>query len=625
MQTFEVHSPDSNVALRVFLEAGALSYNVTKYGVEVVARSPLGLEMADVDLRGGLSFVSDDRGNIDEAYTIPAFKKARCLNRANTLTLTLEKDGRQLMLEGRVYDDGAAVRLRVPGMGESAVVSEATGYRIPESAGAVYGMKHIFSYEDQYHPIPKEELHQNRLVFPVLVDAGDSVWALYAEAAVFGDYGGSSLCATLEDPLLLGLKMSEDKITPIQGRYPVTTPWRVAIAGDLDEIVNSNLLENLNPPSIVEDPSFIVPGVSAWSWMTENDSTRDPARCREYVDYAAEMGFPYYLADGGWPGHVDIPELVAYAAQRDVKIWIWEHCAAMRDPAVAEEKLSTWASWGVVGVKIDFFESDSPERMAQYDMLAELGARYRLMLNFHGATKPAGEIRTWPHVLTREGVMGGEYLQNFSTFLPGGPDAAHNCTLPFTRNAVGPMDYTPVLYDTYLTGTTDTHQTALMVIFTSYIQHVGEGRDSVLKNPCRPFLSAVPAAWDESRLLEGYPANYVTLARRSGDTWFVAGICARRPRSATFRLDFLPSAVYEAELYADDLSDLRPFDVANGALPAPDQALCKWIMASHQRPGLHQHNMHLVRIERFTVYWGDVLTIPLAANGGFAMILRAVA
>ena len=164
----------------------------------------------------------------------------------------------------------------------------------------------------------------------------------------------------------------------------------------------------------------------------------------------------------------------------------------MRSPEIAEEKFKLWSSWGVVGVKIDFFESDRAERVKQYDYLARIAAKYRLMVNFHGAMKPAGEIRTWPHVLTREGVLGGEYLQNFSNILPMGPDAAHNCTLPFTRNAMGPMDYTPVCYRAYLTGTTDAHQTALTVIFTSYILHIGERAETVLAHPARRSCPRCP-------------------------------------------------------------------------------------------------------------------------------------
>jgi len=356
--------------------------------------------------------------------------------------------------------------------------------------------------------------------------------------------------------------------------------------------------------------------------MTENASTRDIGRIHNYVDYAAAMGFPYYLADGGWPGHIDIPELVRYAAERNVRIWLWEHSAHMRDPAEAEEKMRLWSSWGVVGLKIDFFESDRPERMAQYDMLAEKAARYRLMLNFHGATKPAGESRTWPHVLTREGVMGGEYLQNFSTYLPGGPDAAHHCTLLFTRNAAGPMDFTPVVYKTYLTGTTDCHQTALAVIFLSYIQHIGECAEVILDHATRPFLSALPADWDEGHLLEGYPASHVTMARRKGETWFIGGICARRARNARVDLSFLSDGDHELTLYSDDLSDLQPFDAAHGALPPPTEENCRWIDQQMQRPTAHQHDIHSVNVMTRTVRRGDVLTIPMSVNGGFAMMIR---
>ena len=282
-----------------------------------------------------------------------------------------------------------------------------------------------------------------------------------------------------------------------------------------------------------------------------------------------------------------------------------------------------WSSWGVVGLKIDFFESDAPERVKQYEMLAELAAKYRLMLNFHGCMKPSGFSRCWPHVMSCEAVMGGEYLQNFSNFLPGGPDAAHHCTLPFTRNVMGPMDFTPVVYNSYLTGTTDPHQTALTVIFTSYVLHIGESAENVMKNPCRPFLEKVKTAWDETRLLEGAPGSYVTMARRSGKEWFVGAICARRPRNVDLTLDWLEEGMeYQAELYADDLGDLRPFDAAQGALPPADEKLVDQLMNhTRARDCAHQHDMHRVKIETFKVKKGDRLFVPLNVNGGFAMVL----
>ena len=161
------------------------------------------------------------------------------------------------------------------------------------------------------------------------------------------------------------------------------------------------------------------------------------------------------------------------------------------------------------------------------------------------------------------------------------------------------------------------------MIFTSYILHIGEKAETVLAHPARPFLSKVPTSWDETRLLEGYPASFVTMARRKGENWFVGAICARRPRSVRLETDFLdPDAVYSAALFADDLTDERPFDVSEGALPPADEALCAKLDAMPSRPALHGHDLHAMRVERFQVKKGDVLEIPLAVNGGFALMLE---
>lgn len=626
MSQIILRSPNSKTSLYFVLENGMLTYRVETGDRIAAATAPIGVRTTNEDFTCGLTLVSQQTGSVNESYTIPAFKKDVCIDHCSTLNLVLEKNGRQMEVQGRAYDDAAAFRIRLLGEGDVAVTDEECGFCVPEEAKNIYGMKLLMSYEDHYHPIPVADLYQNAYAFPMLCELGGDKWALYAEAAVFGDYGGSNLLSAKAAPRMLMTKKSNDKVSPITGSLPLTTPWRVIITGALSDIVESNVLENLNPPSIVEDPSFIVPGRCAWSWMSENDSPADPQRQRDYVDGAAALGFEYSLDDGGWPGNVDIPELVKYAASKGVKIWIWEHCAKMRDPVIAEEKMKLWSSWGVVGLKIDFFESDSQERVAQYDMLAALGAKYKLMLNFHGCTKPAGFSRCWPHVMTCEAVMGGEYLQDFSRFLPGGPDAAHHCTLPFTRNVMGPMDFTPVTYDRYLTGTTDTHQTALTVIFTSYILHTGEKIETILSNPCRPFLEKVKAAWDETKLLEGAPGSYVTMARRSGDDWFVGAICARRPRNVDIHLDFLEEGItYQAELYADDLGDLRPFDVAEGAMSPPDEALCAKMMAiTTMREYAHQHNMHRVRVESFQIRKGEPLFVPLSTNGGFALHLTPV-
>lgn len=264
--------------------------------------------------------------------------------------------------------------MQLLGEGPVSVIKETCGFCVPEVAHSISGMKLVMSYEDHYHPIPFEDLYQNNYAFPMLCDLGGGAWALYAEAAVFGDYGGSNLLSSKEQPRMLMVKKCPDQLWDIPGTLPLKTPWRVVLTGTLLDIVESNTLENLNPPSIVKDPSFIRPGRCAWSWMTENLSPTDSKRQREYVDYAAAMGFEYSVDDGGWPGNVDIPELVRYADTKGVEIWIWEHSADMRDSKEAEEKMKLWPSWGVVGLKIDFFESDAPERVKQYEMLAQLAA-----------------------------------------------------------------------------------------------------------------------------------------------------------------------------------------------------------------------------------------------------------
>lgn len=621
MSKHVVLSPDGRVELLITEADGKICYQVSRDGILAADRAPLGLVLPDTDLTCGLTLTDEKRDAIDETYSIPAFKKSVCVNRANTIALTFEKDGKCFIVEGRVFDDGAAIRLVLCGEGIGAIDHETTAFAVPENARSIFGMKWLCSYEDHYHPIPMEDLHQNIYAFPMLVSISAKTWALYAEAAVFGDYGGSVLQSTPENPTMLRVMKAVDKLDDIKSELPMKTPWRVVAVGSLDAITNTNILENLNPPSIVEDTSFIKPGVCAWSWMSEHGSARDPQRMRDYVDFAEEMGWPYSVVDGGWPGRVDIPELVKYAEPKGVKIWIWTHSRAMRDPAEVDEKMKLWSGWGVVGIKIDFFESDGQERVAQYGMLAEYAAKYRLMLNFHGCMKPSGTSRVWPHVLSYEAVQGGEYLANFSTFTPGGPNAAHNCTLPFTRNVMGPMDYTPVCYESYITGTTDAHQTALSVVFTSYVAHIGEGKEKVEKNVCAPFLKKLHTSWDESKLLEGYPANYVTMARRSGEDWFIGGICARRPRNSTITLDFLTADEYEAELYADDISDMRPTDVANGAMGPMTPEIVEKLEAMHSRPCQHQHDIHLTRVDKFTVKKGETLTVAESVNGGYALYL----
>lgn len=620
MKKISLWSPDASLCLEIAVIDGALSYSVVKNSVTVIESSPIGARLTGVDLTCGLTVVSEKRGEINDQYTIPAFKKSLCLDHCNTVAVEIKKDGYPMTLEARAYDDGAAFRMVFNK--EGTLEEETTSFTVPEDIRNVFAMKFRFSYEEEFNRVPLEDLHQNLWIFPMLLECGRGVWGLITEAAVFGDYGGMILSSKKESPRCLSVTPPPDQFDKTE--VPVATPWRVILAGSLDDIVNSNTIENLNPPCEVEDTSFVKPGMIAWSWMTEGRSPGDFNRQKDFIDLAAKMGWPYSLDDGGWKqNNVDIPALVAYGKEKGVGVWIWEHRKAFMDREVADKTLELWASWGIAGVKIDFFESDTKERIALYDTLAELCAKHKLMVNFHGASKPAGEIRRWPHVMTREGVMGGENYQFGSRYYVQ-PTARHNCTLPFTRNAVGPMDFTPTTYRSYKSGTTDTHQTALPVVFTSYVTHIGESPEPIAETPCSEFLKGLPTAWDESKLLEGNPQTYATMARRKGDNWWIGGICALRSRTATVDLSFLADGEYKATLYKDGLGDLNAVDVSIGALEPISRELFEHWEKDTGRPNCFFHNTHLCDISEFTATKETVLEIPCVLDGGFCLKLEKI-
>ena len=233
MSVTVLHSPNNKTTLRFFFEDGNLSYCAEVADRTAVAPSPIGVITKEEDFTAGLSLVRETYGSVNESYTIPAFKKGTCLDCCNTVDLLLSKNGRELLLQGRAYDDGVAFRLQLLGEGDVAITSEECGFCMPEEAKNIYGMKLIMSYEDHYHPIPLDDIHQNAYAFPMLCELGGGKWALYAEAGVFGTYGGSNLLSTKESPRMLMTKKSNDKVSPITGKLPLATPWRVILTGNL--------------------------------------------------------------------------------------------------------------------------------------------------------------------------------------------------------------------------------------------------------------------------------------------------------------------------------------------------------------------------------------------------------
>jgi hypothetical protein len=400
-----------------------------------------------------------------------------------------------------------------------------------------------------------EEIHRHGSVadaepilygYPSLFETGGS-WMFVTESNLDSGYAGSRL---LLDGNTFRLDLPDPYVTAAS---PLTTPWRTMIVGDLATIVESDLVTSLAEPSRVEDTSWIKPGAAAWSWWSDGPSTRDLDAQRRWVDFAAANGWPYVLADAGWNKEW-MPELIAYAEEKGVGVWLWSHWQHVDTELEHREKLALWKEWGAVGVKIDFTESDGQDRMRWFDSILAATARLELMVVFHGGTIPRGTERTWPQFMTAEAVKGAEWIKP----KPGKQplyQPTHYLSLAFTRNVQGPMDFTPCTFTGVRTISAG-FELALSVIFESGVQHFADGIEAYEARPeALRLLSAVPTAWDETRLLSGDPADHILLARRNGAEWYVGAGVSGEARTLTVPLDFLDQGEWAAEIYRDAPGD----------------------------------------------------------------------
>ena len=386
-----------------------------------------------------------------------------------------------------------------------------------------------------------EEGYNNRWGYPALLEPQDGLFVLISEANI--EHGQSASCLYNDKELY--------KVVPAErteGTVPVVrnTPWRVAIIGSLDDVVESTLVTDVSNPCQIADTSWIQPGVVSWVYWAYNHGSNDYSIIKKYVDMAATLHLPYVLIDAEWD-QMDqlasnegksIEDAIAYAKEKGVKPMIWYNSSVgwvdgaptpkyrLNKPEDREKEFAWCEKLGVAGVKIDFFSGDNQMNMDYCLDLLESAARHHLLVNFHGATIPRGWQRTWPNLMSTEGVYGAEWYNNVPTFTAKA--AAHNATLPFTRNVIGPMDYTPCAFSDsqHPHITSHAHELALTVLFESGLQHLADKPESYFAQPqeVQDFFSHLPAVWDETRFVSGYPGESVVLARRSGDTWYIAGI-----------------------------------------------------------------------------------------------------
>ncbi len=567
--------PESGLSATVELATdGSLSLAVHRGETSVLAGSPLGLTTAEADFTTGLTSLSEETATVQETYATPSGKRQHHDGTLNELTLAFAtEDGARMDLVVRVADDGVAYRYVIPSEGEVSVTGEASAFQIaPDAPAWLNTYAGASNYETTGFETTVGEAAGTEYAYPSLFQVGADDWLMLTESDLLDQYGGTRLA--LDDATDTFRVTLPDEAATSAGT--MHTPWRVAIVGGLSQVVESDLVTDLATDSRIADTSWIEPGAAAWSWWSDSQSPTDLEAQRGFVDHAAEVGWPYVLVDEGWSAEW-VPELVDYAADRGVRIILWTRWDDLETEEQRQTSLTQWKDWGVAGVKIDFMDSDSQARMAWYQEVLADTAELQLMVNFHGSTLPRGIQRTWPHVMTMESVRGAEYYKWDDA---GGP--VHNVILPFTRNVVGSMDYTPVTFSTDARTTSDGHELGLSVVYESGWQHFADSPESYREHPlAQDFLAGMPTAWDETRLVAGQPGELAVVARQHDTDWFLGGIAAGQARTVEAPLDFLGEGSYVAEIVHDD---------GAGGLTSETQVVTR----------------------------DDTLDITLAENGGFA-------
>lgn len=488
-----------------------------------VAHLELGVDADGADLGSGAEIVASSERVVTEEWSA-AFGKAAGPRRAEhrELTVTLRTGSNDWSVIVRVATDGFAFRYRLPAAA-TRLGNEHT--RIDSrTAKRAWVLEYQTWYETPRYGSDLRELPHGEYGFPLLIDIDDERFLLLSESDIDGRNSGAHVRfdgATFTF-------VTADAELGIEGGH--LTPWRVLIVGALPQLVASTLVDELAPPAAPTAPEAR-PGRAAWSWWSSQYSGAYLDVQLRFTDFAAEQGWEHVLVDCGWDPSW-IPELVAHASARGIQVHLW---SAWSDLDGEEQlgKLALWRSWGVAGIKVDFMESESQQRYRWYDAIIAESARVGLMVNFHGSVIPRGWARTHPHVVSYEGIRGAEYYVFYGNPLT----AAHNVIQPFTRNVVGSMDYTPVTFSAPGRETSEAHELALSVVYESGITHFADDPDQYRSRPsAAAFLAELPPHWDEIRLLNGHPDTHATIARRSGDRWFV-GCIGAEPADALISFD----------------------------------------------------------------------------------------
>lgn len=611
-------SPDGALAIIVSDDHG-LHFRVEADGKVLLTNSPLGLEFKDGTKLGPAAVITKTRTEKHDGQWENRFGNRRVVSdRWQQLQLTLEERGAQPRTFGlilRAYDDGVAFRYDLParsGLGNFVLTNELTEFHFADDYRCWAGGESECA-ENQYPerklstiPVGKSG-HPFRSVLPLLVETPAGCIAI-AESDLL-DWSGMSLTGTGSSAVKATLDPRSDGNGLVVSSAPRFSPWRVLMFGrTAADLVGSDLIATLATPGRLKDVSWIKPGASAWdAWWTGINPYDPKHRAveargttpfdKEYIDLAAEMGWPYQLVDWFWyegmtsynkslhspPNavkgdftravpEINVPELIQYAKAKNVRLLVWAHSLDIETYGI-ENALAYLAGQGFAGVKIDFINSQSQETVQWCEKVLATAAKHHLLVDFHGAYKPTGLARTYPNFITQEGVMGNEYNKL------GGNRCSplHAVTLPFTRALLGPMDFTPggflnrapkdfkVAAPAEVMGTR-ARQLAMTVVYPSPLLVLCDSPVNYRGQPGVEFLRNIPTVWDETVVLSGEVGKSIALARRSGNHWYLAAMNGDDAATLDLPLKFLGKGKWTLRSFADRV-DGKPDEIVESSQP----------------------------------------------------------
>ncbi|EAR00957.1 glycoside hydrolase family 97 protein [Maribacter sp. HTCC2170] len=605
-QDLNVKSPDGKITLNIGISE-TINWSASLNGNIIIEKAIVSMNMGNGRVIGDSPQLRNKRfKSVNETLLVQVPNKdAMVQNNYNELSLNFRGEYQLLF---RAFDDGIAYQFIDKSSRTKKVVNEQMSLTFPEGTSSFFPQEESMYSHNERDYLKKDISEMKNGDFcslPVMFNTKNAK-VLFTESSLhnypglFLERGSNSTMNAVFPKYVLNTVPNEasspdrnqiiteeaDYIAKISGKR--SYPWRVFIISDDDRtFVESNLVAQLAKPSKIPNASWIKPGQVAWDWYNANniygvdfEAGVNDETYKYFIDFASNNGIEYVILDEGWTKstteiledneNIDVPGLIKYAKSKNVEIILWVLWKPLyEDP---EKILSLYASWGAVGIKTDFMQRSDQYVVESYEKIAEIAAKYKLLVDYHGAFKPAGVERMWPNIINYEGVRGNENNKWSSAITP-----EHNVTLPFVRMAAGPFDYTPgaminmnkidyetggsnyaPLFTRPMAFGTRAHQVAMYVVFEAPVQMLCESPTIYYKEQeTVDFITQIPTVWDETVVLEGKVSDYIIVARRKGNNWYLGAMTDWTSREFEVDLSFLGNGEFDMQSYKDGINASR--------------------------------------------------------------------